>query len=204
MVTATSSLRQHALEKCPHKFDTLIVDDASLVTESDCLAAMRHGAIRLILLGNRLMEPQMFLLKTTTSNKTLYHRIPDSQLLVIEPPAPEAASPSKAKGKKAKPVVQKPKIDYIFVDVAEGKEAAKKESYENYGEANAVVDYLKAYHGSLDLSTHARCCCCFTTELSESLCAWLRECLKQVEAEVVSNSRNKLHQTWEALFWRPL
>ena len=101
------------------------------------------------------MEPQMFLLKTTTSNKTLYHRIPDSQLLVIEPPAPEAASPSKAKGKKAKPVVQKPKIDYIFVDVAEGKEAAKKESYENYGEANAVADYLMAYHGSLDLSTTA-------------------------------------------------
>ena len=26
----------------------------------------------------------------------------------------------------------------------------------------------------------------------------------QVEAEVVSNSRNKIHQTWDALFWRPL
>ena len=24
---------------------------------------------------------------------------------------------------------------------------------------------------------------------------WLRECCKQVEAEVISNSRNKLHQT---------
>ena len=32
----------------------------------------------------------------------------------------------------------------------------------------------------------------------------LRECSRQVEAEVVSNSSNKIHQTWEALFWRPL
>ena len=32
----------------------------------------------------------------------------------------------------------------------------------------------------------------------------LQECSRQVEAEVVSNSRNKLHQTWKALFWRPL
>ena len=32
----------------------------------------------------------------------------------------------------------------------------------------------------------------------------LRERSRQVEAEVVSNSSNKVHQTWEALFWRPL
>ena len=32
----------------------------------------------------------------------------------------------------------------------------------------------------------------------------LRECSRQVEAEVVSNSSNKIHQTWEPLFWRPL
>ena len=34
-----------------------------------------------------------------------------------------------------------------------------------------------------------------STELRKSLCTWLRECYRQVEAEVVSNSRNKLHQT---------
>ena len=33
------------------------------------------------------------------------------------------------------------------------------------------------------------------TELTKSLRTWLRECSRQVEAEVVSNSRNKLHQT---------
>ena len=32
----------------------------------------------------------------------------------------------------------------------------------------------------------------------------LRECYRQVEAEVVSNSSNEIHQTWEALFWQPL
>ena len=28
--------------------------------------------------------------------------------------------------------------------------------------------------------------------------------IRQVEAAVVSNSKNKIYQTWEALFWRPL
>ena len=32
----------------------------------------------------------------------------------------------------------------------------------------------------------------------------LRECSRQVEAEVVSNSRNNIHQTWGAIFRRPL
>ena len=33
------------------------------------------------------------------------------------------------------------------------------------------------------------------TEPRKFLCTWLRECCRQVEAEVISNSRNKLHQT---------
>ena len=32
----------------------------------------------------------------------------------------------------------------------------------------------------------------------------LRECFKLVDAEVVSMSRNKIHQTWSALFSPPL
>ena len=116
---------------------------------------MRHGSIRLILLGNEVMEPQMFLLKTTTTNKTLYSRIPASKLLVMQAPPPEVQSPTKTKGKKAKVTAQKPKIDCVFVDVSDSKEVAKKDSYENYEEANAIVDYLKAFHGSIDLSTTA-------------------------------------------------
>ena len=116
---------------------------------------MRHGSIRLILLGNEVMEPQMFLLKTTTTNKTLYSRVPASKLLVMQAPPPEVQSPTKTKGKKAKVTAQKPKIDCVFVDVSDSKEVAKKDSYENYEEANAIVDYLKAFHGSIDLSTTA-------------------------------------------------
>ena len=33
------------------------------------------------------------------------------------------------------------------------------------------------------------------TGLGNNTCTWFRECCKQAEAEVVSNSRNKLHQT---------
>ena len=35
-------------------------------------------------------------------------------------------------------------------------------------------------------------------------CMWLQEFCGQVEAEVVSNSRNKIHQTWGQLFSPPL
>ena len=42
------------------------------------------------------------------------------------------------------------------------------------------------------------------TELRKSLCRWLRECYRQVEAVVVSNSRNKLHQTTYKDFFSPL
>ena len=34
-----------------------------------------------------------------------------------------------------------------------------------------------------------------STELRKSLCTWLRECFRQVQAEVKSNRSNKLHQT---------
>ena len=33
---------------------------------------------------------------------------------------------------------------------------------------------------------------------------WLWECCRQVEAEEVSNSRSKIHQTWDWPFWDPL
>ena len=42
------------------------------------------------------------------------------------------------------------------------------------------------------------------TGVAKRVLPTLRESSRQVEAEVVSNSKNKLHQTWEALFWRPL
>ena len=38
----------------------------------------------------------------------------------------------------------------------------------------------------------------------KSLCTWLGECCRQVEAEEVSNSRNKIHQTMYQDFFRAL
>ena len=40
------------------------------------------------------------------------------------------------------------------------------------------------------------------TELRKFPCTWLPECLRQVEAEVVSYSRNRLHQTTYSGFER--
>jgi superfamily I DNA and/or RNA helicase len=56
LVTGTFSLRQHALEKSPLLFDTVIFDDASLINETDCLSALSHGANRAIFLGNRVLN----------------------------------------------------------------------------------------------------------------------------------------------------
>ena len=39
------------------------------------------------------------------------------------------------------------------------------------------------------------------TGIAKRVLPRLRECSRHVEAEVVSNSGNKIHQTWEALFW---
>ena len=41
-----------------------------------------------------------------------------------------------------------------------------------------------------------------TTGPRNNTCAWLRECCRQVEAEVTSNSRNKLHQTTYKYYFR--
>ena len=40
------------------------------------------------------------------------------------------------------------------------------------------------------------------TELRKSLCTWLRQCFRQVEAGVISNSRNKIHQTTYNYYFR--
>ena len=42
-----------------------------------------------------------------------------------------------------------------------------------------------------------------TTVIAKRVLPRLRECSRQVEAEVVSNSSNKIHQTWEALCIEP-
>ena len=48
---------------------------------------------------------------------------------------------------------------------------------------------------SLSRGCYVVCLSLRFTALRKSLCTWLRECCRQVEAELISNSRNKLHQT---------
>ena len=55
-------------------FDTVIIDDANLVNETDCLSALRHGCIRAILFGNPDLDHSMFLLNPASSNRTLLYR----------------------------------------------------------------------------------------------------------------------------------
>jgi superfamily I DNA and/or RNA helicase len=40
------------MDRTASRFDTVIIDDANLVNETDCLAALRHGCERAILIGN--------------------------------------------------------------------------------------------------------------------------------------------------------
>ena len=75
LITPTFSLRQHCLEKSPLLFDTVIFDDASMINETDCLAALSHGANRAIFLGNRTLSQNMFLVNPSSINKTLFYRI---------------------------------------------------------------------------------------------------------------------------------
>jgi hypothetical protein len=61
-------------ERSGLKFDTVIIDDASLMTESDVLQALRFGAVRLIMFGNHKIHHSMFML-TARPDRTLYQRV---------------------------------------------------------------------------------------------------------------------------------
>ena len=107
LVTPTFSLRQHCLEKSPLLFDTVIFDDASMVNETDCLAALSHGANRAIFLGNRTTTQNMFLVNPSSINKTLFYRITEAIDLetvtkanaISQNPSPTRPSPKKQRGK---------------------------------------------------------------------------------------------------------
>jgi len=58
-------------EKIKSKFDTVIIDDANLITESDVLQTLKYGAQRLVLFGNSLIQQTMFQL-SPRPDRTLY------------------------------------------------------------------------------------------------------------------------------------
>jgi hypothetical protein len=104
-------------------FDTVIIDDANLVNETDCLAGLKHGAERAILLGNSDFDQTLFLINPPSGNRTLFNRI--KPVCTLTKPVP---SPTKSK-KKVKA------LSKIFIDVSFSKEMVKKDSYENNDEA---------------------------------------------------------------------
>lgn len=52
VVCASFSLHSNSLERSHLSYDTVIIDDASMVSEADTITALKHGCQRAIFLGN--------------------------------------------------------------------------------------------------------------------------------------------------------
>jgi hypothetical protein len=61
-VTATFSLHSNQLEKTVHSFDTVLVDDAGMISEPDIITSLSHDAKRAIFFVNSEMDFGMFLI----------------------------------------------------------------------------------------------------------------------------------------------
>lgn len=70
------------MDRTKEVFDTVIIDDAHLVNEADCLAALRHGAERAVLIGNPDFDQSFFLLNPPHGNRTLFTRV--SPIVTLE------------------------------------------------------------------------------------------------------------------------
>jgi hypothetical protein len=64
VVTASFSLHSNALEKTLYQFDTVLIDDASMISEADIISSLRRDTKRAILFSNPEMSPGMFLINT--------------------------------------------------------------------------------------------------------------------------------------------
>jgi len=110
------------------------------------------------------MSQNMFLVNPSSTNKTLFYRITDAiELEAIDrtqstskSSSPTRASPKKrgkAKQAKAPATVTVQDAQVTFIDSSVSEEQEKKGSYENFGEANSLADYLGAFRKELgDLS----------------------------------------------------
>lgn len=56
LYVSLQQLSSQVFERSNCKFDTVIIDDASLVSESDALQTLKYGALRLYLFGNSQIE----------------------------------------------------------------------------------------------------------------------------------------------------
>lgn len=93
VVAAAFSLHSSHLERSPFVYDTVVIDDASMVTEADTLTALKHGCQRAILIGNPDLTQSMFLISDSVHPKTLFARCAPS--FVLPGLAPAGKSPAK-------------------------------------------------------------------------------------------------------------
>mmetsp|Transcript_11624 Transcript_11624/g.14691 ORF Transcript_11624/g.14691 Transcript_11624/m.14691 type:complete len:109 (+) Transcript_11624:1491-1817(+) len=73
-----------------------------MINETDCLAALSHGANRAIFLGNSSFDQNMFLINPSSVNKILYYRIKNAMQLdqISSEQVPEVASPARPSPRK--------------------------------------------------------------------------------------------------------
>ena len=77
-------------------------------------------------------------------------------------------------------------LDSNYATFATGEEATKTQARDS---CNVLKNSLQ--ESPRDHNFDSETC----TELRKSLRTWLRECFRQVEAGVISNSKDELHQT---------
>ena len=125
-------------EKTEHLFDTVIMDDASIVSEVNCLQSFKKGCLRAILLGNAQLAANMFLLNPGEGDRSLFMRAdPHVTLQSLERSSEESKSGRTSAKKQAVPTKK-----IIFVNVTESAEQKKKDSFSNAIEAEALIDFL--------------------------------------------------------------
>lgn len=74
VVAAQFSLHSNQLLNTRHIFDTVLIDDANMISEADVITSLCHGTKRAILFYNKLMDFGMFLINPSI-NKSITNRI---------------------------------------------------------------------------------------------------------------------------------
>ena len=169
-------LSSMVFDRSTAKFDTVILDDASVMSESDVLQTLKHGALRLVILGNSQIEQQQFQLHARP-DRTLFKRL--IRNLTAEPSfietlntsytsrhlvtevvpavagkASNRRSASKKKEEAIAPIRNPEGLEIHFIDMHSSEEKQQKDSFINEEEAQQVIDYINAFNDALFAEGH--------------------------------------------------
>eukprot|EP00347_Sterkiella_histriomuscorum_P019777 403340332 len=172
---AVHSLTQQLVEKTQSKHDTIIIDDASVIPEVDVLQTLKRGAVRLILLGNPKIQPNMFMLNPKSGDRTLFSRmiraldngqvskpyvilptfVQEPNQMIIQQTPKGSAKAKKGKKPEVEQIQAKSKdVEIHFIDLSNAQEKDQKESFINDDEAQSIADYLMTQQ-DIDLNSVA-------------------------------------------------